>query len=284
MMDRNPPPIVPAYADSCTNADKEGNLIDPESVVDLTGDLEITEDGALTVQTEMEPLGELTISTRGRGEVVTGSVRVVSDGPIGGVLRFDLPDVGVAGVGTSPPVRVAIFPARRQAGGISTAAAIHNPGAKAMGVSCRLMKEGLVLEEVSIPLAANGRRPGSSRRCSPAPIRRTSWGWCVVRPRPGRRCSPEWPWSLMPATRSLRPCRWCRFQRRCLRNNKGSDQVVQGLSRGREGGVIRRDEGGAPRFDAPAGGYFRVLFSGFYPKKGYNPSLSVGVLFLRFST
>ncbi len=23
------------------------------------------------------------------------------------------------------------------------------------------------------------------------------------------RCSPEWPWSLMPATRSLRSCRWC---------------------------------------------------------------------------
>ncbi len=37
--------------------DKEGQPIDPESVVDLTGDLEITEDGALTVQTEMEPLG-----------------------------------------------------------------------------------------------------------------------------------------------------------------------------------------------------------------------------------
>ena len=137
--------------------DKEGQPIDPESVVDLTGDLEITEDGALTVQTEMEPLGELTISTRGRGEVVTGSVRVVSDGPIGGVLRFDLPDVGVAGVGASQPVRDAIFPARRQAGGISTAAAIHNPGAEAMGVSCRLMKAGVVLEEVEIPLEANGQ-------------------------------------------------------------------------------------------------------------------------------
>ena len=137
--------------------DKEGQPIDPESVVDLTGDLEITEDGALTVQTEMEPLGELTISTRGRGEVVTGSVRVVSDGPIGGVLRFDLPGIGVAGVGASPPVRVAIFPARRQAGGISTAAAIHNPGAEAMGVSCRLMKAGVVLEEVEIPLEANGQ-------------------------------------------------------------------------------------------------------------------------------
>ena len=126
-------------------------------MVDLTGDLEITGDDALTVRTEMEPLGEFTISTHGRGEVVSGSVKVVSEGPIGGVLRFDLPSIGVAGVVASQPVRDAIFPARRQAGGISTAAAIHNPGEEAMGVNCRLMKEGAVLEEVEIPLAANGQ-------------------------------------------------------------------------------------------------------------------------------
>ena len=88
---------------------------------------------------------------------MSGSVKVVSDGPIGGVLRFDLPDIGVAGVGTSQPVRDALFPARRQAGGISTAAAIHNTEEEAMGVSCRLMKEGAVLEEVEIPLEANGQ-------------------------------------------------------------------------------------------------------------------------------
>ncbi len=108
--------------------DKEGHLIDPESMVDLTEDLEVTEDGALSVRTEMEPLGELTISTHGQGVVVSGSVQVVSDGPIGGVLRFDLPGIGVAGVGASQPVRDALFPARRQAGGIATAAAIRNLG------------------------------------------------------------------------------------------------------------------------------------------------------------
>ena len=37
--------------------------------------------------------------------------------------------------GASRPVRDAIFPARRQAGGISTAAAIHNLGVEAMVVS-----------------------------------------------------------------------------------------------------------------------------------------------------
>ena len=137
--------------------DQSGDLIGPESVVDVTGDLVVTEDGALTVQTEMEPLGVLTISTHGRGDLLSGSVKVTSDRPIGGVLRFDLPGIGVAGVGVSHPVRDAIFPARRQTGGISTAAAIHNVGAEAMEVSCQLMQDGAVLEEVSIPLEANGQ-------------------------------------------------------------------------------------------------------------------------------
>ena len=137
--------------------DKSGNLIDAESVVDVTGDLEVTGDGSLSVRTEIEPLGELTLSTHGRENLVTGSVTVDANGPIGGVLRFDLPSIGVAGVGASQPVQDALFPARRQAGGVSTAAAIHNPGEEAMVVSCRLMKAGVVLEEVEIPLEANGQ-------------------------------------------------------------------------------------------------------------------------------
>ena len=137
--------------------DQEGNPIDPALLVDLTGDLEITEDGALSIQSEMEPLGELTISTYGRGELVSGSVRVVSDGPIGGILRFDIPGIGVAGVQVSQPLRDAIFPVRRREGGISTGAAIHNLGEEALVVGCQLMKDGAVLEEVEIPLAANGQ-------------------------------------------------------------------------------------------------------------------------------
>ncbi len=125
--------------------------------MDLTGDLEVTEDGALTVQPALGPLGELTISTHGRGDLVTGSVKVVSDGPIGGVLRFGLPGIGVAGVGASQPVQDALFPARRQAEGISTAAAIHNLGEELMVVSCQLMKEGAVLEEGFMVLEANGQ-------------------------------------------------------------------------------------------------------------------------------
>ena len=137
--------------------DRGGRLIDPASVVDVTVDLEVTEDGGLTVRTEMEPLGELTISTHGQGELVSGSVKVLSDGPIGGGVRYGVPEIGVAGVGASPPVRDVLFPARRQEGGIRTATALHNLGEEAMGVSCRLMSAGVALEEVEIPLEANGQ-------------------------------------------------------------------------------------------------------------------------------
>ena len=137
--------------------DQEGHLIAAGSVVDITSDLEIQEDGSLSIQTAMEPLGELTIATHGRGELVSGSVRVIADEPIGGVLRFDLPGIGVAGVGVSSPVSDALFPVRRQEGGINTGVAVHNLGEEAMEVTCELMQGGTVLDDVSIPLAANGQ-------------------------------------------------------------------------------------------------------------------------------
>ena len=137
--------------------DKEGHLIAAESVVDLTDDLEIQEDGSLSIQTAMEPLGELTIATHGRGELVSGSVRVVAFGPIGGVLRFDLPHIGEAGVGVSLPVRDAVFPIRRQEAGINTGVAIHNLESSPEIVRCELMREGVMHDAVSIPLEANGQ-------------------------------------------------------------------------------------------------------------------------------
>ena len=137
--------------------DTAGNPIAPASVVEVTGDLMVAEDGALTLRTAMESLGELTIRTHGQGELLSGSVKVVADGPIGGGLRFDIPGLGVGGVGASPPVRDVLFPARRKAEGITTAAALHNLEAEALGVSCHLMRGGVALEEVEITLEANGQ-------------------------------------------------------------------------------------------------------------------------------
>ena len=138
-------------------SDTEGNPIAAESVVDITGDLEIAEDGALTVRTEMEPLGVLTISTHGRGELVSGSARVVSDGPIGGMLRFEHPALGVAGVGANPPVGDVLFPVRRQEGGITTGVALHNLESSPGLLRCDLMREGVLRDSASIPLEANGQ-------------------------------------------------------------------------------------------------------------------------------
>ena len=76
---------------------------------------------------------------------------------IGGVLRFDAPGLGVAGVGASAPVNDVIFPARRQAGGINTGAAVRNLGEHPIDVSCQLMKDGAVLETEDIPLDGNGQ-------------------------------------------------------------------------------------------------------------------------------
>lgn len=135
--------------------DPEGDLIDPASVVEVTGDLAVAEDGRLTVGTAMEPRGELAISTHGRGELVWGSLRVASGLPIGGLVRYSVPGVGVTGVGAGPPVRDVLIPARRREGGIRTAAAVHNPGEPALEVSCRLMSDGVELEEVEILLEAN---------------------------------------------------------------------------------------------------------------------------------
>ena len=136
--------------------DQRGDLIVPGSLVDLTGDLAIREDGSLTVRTEMEPFGKLTITTHGRGEPVSGSVRAVSNGPIAGLVRYTIPNVGVTEVGPGRPLQDALFLARRRREGISTVAALHNLGKEAIALNCQLMSGGVTLEEAEIPLEANG--------------------------------------------------------------------------------------------------------------------------------
>ena len=187
--------------------DTGGALVSAESVVDVTGDLEITEDGGLTVLTEMEPLGELTIPTHGQGELVSGSVKVISSVPIGGMLRFDLPGIGEAVVGASPPVSDTIFPVRRREGGITTGVAVHNLEEEAMEVSCELMREGVPCSKRWRFLwRPTGRRPGSSTRRSPPPIRPTSRGRCAAMHPAGDGSAP-WPWKWTPAPASSSPCR-----------------------------------------------------------------------------
>ena len=138
--------------------DQDGNRIAADSVVDLTtGGVEVTGEGTLIATEEIPILGEMTISTHGMGDGVVGSVRVVSDGPLGAVLRFANPAIGVAGVGASETVNAAIFTARRTADGINTGAALRNLGSEATTVTCRLMADGRRLDEAVISLAGHGQ-------------------------------------------------------------------------------------------------------------------------------
>ena len=201
----DPQPIRPAIY----FYDTEGALVSAESVVDVTGDLEVTEDGALTVQMEMEPLGELTISTHGQGELVSGSVKVVSDGPIGGGLRYNLPAIGEAVVGASPPVGDALFPVRRQEGGINTGVAIHNLGEEAMEARCELMREGVLRDFVSISLEANGQTSWMIDQAFPAADTVRLHGVGALRRSRQGDGSPPSPWrSMPPGASSFRWCRW----------------------------------------------------------------------------
>ena len=137
--------------------DPDGDPIAARSLVSLTPDLEIGDDGALRPLTVMNPLEELTIATNGRGGQRAGSVTVRAARSIGGFLRFDLPGIGVAGVGASPPVSDARFPVRRQEGGITTGVAIHNLESSSGLVRCELRKEGVLLDAATIPLEPNGQ-------------------------------------------------------------------------------------------------------------------------------
>ena len=74
-----------------------------------------------------------------------------------GTSQKALPDLGVAGVGASPPLSDALFPVRRQEGGINTGVALHNLESSPGLVRCDLMREGVLLDAVSIPLEANGQ-------------------------------------------------------------------------------------------------------------------------------
>ena len=180
--------------------DPDGHRIDAASVVHVMEESEVVADGALTVRKAIEPLGELTISTTGEGVVVSGSVIVVADGPIGGVLRFDIPEIGVAGVGASQPVQDAIFPARRKEGGINTGAAIRNLGDDPIVVSCQLMQEGTELEEKDIPLDGNGQMAKFIQELFTKTDTSDFVGRFVALLRTVK-CSPEWPLEMDPGKR-----------------------------------------------------------------------------------
>lgn len=104
------------------------------------------------------PLGSVTLSTFGQGStLVQGSVVVQSDQPLFGVLRFDLPGTGVAGVGSSKPGRAFVVPVRRQ-GELSTGAAVSNLSPREISVQFRLLQsDGAEAGVQSVTIPGFGR-------------------------------------------------------------------------------------------------------------------------------
>ena len=79
---------------------------------------------ASEVDFSIQPLGSVTFTTNAQGDLTAGSSEVISNAPVGGIIRFQLP-VGIAGFGSGTALRRAITPARRNTD-INTAIAVRN--------------------------------------------------------------------------------------------------------------------------------------------------------------
>ena len=98
------------------------------------------------------PLGALTISTDGLGSSTSvGAAVATSDSPLGGVIRFTIPGIGIAGVGASQSLTGFIVPVRRKAGGINTGIAVHNTEVQAVTLTLTLRtKDGQIVATTTI--------------------------------------------------------------------------------------------------------------------------------------
>ena len=110
------------------------------------------------VDFSISPLGVVTILTDGEGDLVVGSAQVTATSDLGGVIRFSIPGIGIAGVGSSQPLSGFIAPVRRELGGINTGVAVRNSGDNAVALDLRLRTQaGVEVASAAIDeLVANG--------------------------------------------------------------------------------------------------------------------------------
>jgi hypothetical protein len=113
-------------------------------------------DEVAEVDFSIQPFGSVTFTTDGLGELIIGSAETISNSPIGGIIRFRLPEFGTAGFGSSPPLQSAIVPARRSPE-INTAIAVRNAETFPITVTLEMRGEdgeslgGAALAEREIP-------------------------------------------------------------------------------------------------------------------------------------
>lgn len=109
----------------------------------------------------LEPLGTVTLRTLDEGELRQGSAVATSDGPLGGVIRFQIPGIGVTGVGVSHPASAFIIPARKVKNSINTGLAVHNPGDLELTLQLTLRNhQSQVLATDEQPIAVRGQVVG----------------------------------------------------------------------------------------------------------------------------
>ena len=84
---------------------------------------------ASQIPIDIPPRGGGIFTTDGIGDQLVGSARaILTDGVLGGVLRFSLPTFGIAGVGASGALDAFITPVRATAAGMKTGVAIAATG------------------------------------------------------------------------------------------------------------------------------------------------------------
>jgi hypothetical protein len=111
-----------------------------------------------SVEFSVDPLDVVTVSTDGLGnDALAGSAVVVSSGSLGGVIKFEVAGIGVAGVGSSLPTSRAITPVQRIPQGINTGIAVRNTSEEAISINSILLKEGKELDRQKIDLPVGGR-------------------------------------------------------------------------------------------------------------------------------
>ena len=89
------------------------------------------------VDFSIAPLGRVSIVTTG-GEPLVGSAIINSNGILGGLVRFEIPGIGIAGVQSSPLMGGFLVPVRNQ-NGIDTGVALMNPSEQEVDIEFSLL-------------------------------------------------------------------------------------------------------------------------------------------------
>ena len=94
-------------------------------------------------------MGSITLTTVGAGPLQVGSAVVSSNSPLGGMVRFQIPGIGIAGVSPSLPLEGFIVPVRHTSMGVETGLAFRNISAHPISLDLVLHSSmGEVVSEV----------------------------------------------------------------------------------------------------------------------------------------